>query len=565
MSEMDALSKLQETLSIPTWWEDLLGQKAGDTLDYNIIDERLPRTEILAAEEIRRKFGKHVSYINHTKKWYIWDERIHSPCDGEGIVVKIVKMYFATVKKTLEYVRDSIRRDADKVANSGITDADKKSEAMLKTYDTVFKKHRDFRDRIATDAGISAVVRLLRTEFDVPVDYFDNDQRWFVCRNLVVDLDSMRDGAQWSFLPHDANRPVTRYFDADYVYNEKTINPGEWDRFLETSIPNTEMRDYFQLVISASFMGESKLRCICNLTGPPGSGKSVAVNTFFKLGKAGSGYSAMPDSRVITKVSGQNFEQDKLKSLRFSGISEPSSSEPIDDDFLKRYTGDIWVETRTLNAASTGWVPQGVIFVASNKPLRINTRDEAIVERVQMIQFPVHFEKNHPDPAKRLDATLEARLLEEESRSRILYWLLVGMAKFVVQEGRKLSPPASVTALSSSVVVEGSTALRWVQDLVANQLLTINEHEEDDKYSVTVDDAYARYSQWCMFNGEKHPLTKRFFQQDIANKYFGTSGEGSNAKFFGILPTVEYRRRFEGPATSALTPKPVTFSNGISI
>lgn len=552
MSEADALKKLHTELNLSTWWVDLLGQEAkGDSLDYDLVDERLPRTELLAAEEIRRKFGNTVSYINSRKQWYIWDERIHTPCDGEGIVVKIVKMYFATVKKTLEHVQDTIYYEANQISNSGITDSDAKAEAMLKMYDAVFKKHRDFRDRIATEAGISAVVRLLRTEFDVPADHFDNDQQWFVCRNLVVDLDVLRSEGRFAFLPHSPTRPVTRYFDADYVYDEVTIKPGEWDHFLETSVPNEEMREYLQLVFGASFMGESKLRCICNLTGPPQSGKSVAINTMFTLGKPGAGYSAMPDSRVITKVSGQNFEQDKLKSIRFSGISEPSSTEPIDDDFLKRYTGDIWVETRTLNVSSVGWVPQGVIFVASNKPLRINTRDQAIVDRVQMIQFPIHFEKDHADPSRRLDQGLEERLLEESSRSRILYWLLMGMAKFITREGRKLTPPASVVELSRNVVVEGSTALRFIQDFIDNDLLMVNP-EEDDRYALLVDDSYSRYMTWCMFNGEKKPLTKRFFQQDIETRYYGISGQGSATKFTGILPTANYRRKYEGPASSAV-------------
>lgn len=551
MSESDALKKLEKSLDLPNWWKDLLGQKPADIIDYDLVDERLPRTEILAAAEIKRKFGRHVSFINQNKRWYIWDERIHTPCDGEGIIVKIVKFYFAQVKEALEFVQGAIEKHASQVGASGITDADTKAAEIRKIYDGVFKKHRDFRDRIATEAGISAVVRLLRTEFDVPADHFDNDQQWFVCRNMVVDLDVLRNSGQFSFLPHSAERPVTRYFDADYVYNEHTTNPGLWDKFLQTSILDDSMRDYFQSVIGATFMGESKLRCIMNLTGPPHSGKSVAINTLFTLGRPGSGYSAMPDSRVITKVSGQNFEQDNLKGIRFSGISEPSSTEPIDDDFLKRYTGDIWVETRTLNVASTGWAPQGVIFVASNKPLRINTRDAAIVDRVQMIQFPVHFTLDNPDPNKRLDEHLESNLLSEASRSRILYWILQGMAKFCVKERRKLIPPPAVKELSKNVVVEGSTALRFISDFVDDQFLVINPEEQDDHYCITVDDAYNRYVTWCMFNGEKKPLPKRFFSQDIENKYFGSSGVGSGKKFLCILPTVNYRRQYEKPAIAA--------------
>lgn len=543
MDESEILGQLTRELRLDKWYHDLIGQEPSfNDFDPDLAEQALPRTELVSAEVIKKKLGNHLSYTEASGVWYIWDGRIHTPCDGDGIAAKIVKLYYKQVREALEFIKEAIDGLAGKMAASGVDKAEDKAKAIAKKYDFQFGKHRKFRDRISTESGVSAIVKSLRTECDVPGTYFDNDQQWFVTRNWVFDLNEMRKG-NFSALPHDPKRPVTKYFDASYDID---TNLGHWDKFIQTSIPNKEMREYLQKVVGAAFMGESKLRCIPNLYGPPHSGKSVFIGALFKLGKGGAGYSAAPDSRAVTKVSGQNFEQDTFKGRRFIGISEPSHTESIDDDFLKRFTGDDWVETRTLNVKSTGWVPQGVVFVASNKALKINTRDKAIVNRVQLIEFPVVFEKDHPEEDKRLITGLEDLL--QEDRSRILTWIMIGMRKYV-EDGRKLSPPEEVLAKSGEIVTDASTALRWVEEYVEDGLLEV-DYTAGDKYYISANDAYLRYTMWASMSGERKPLTKRFFLQDIENKYGErVKGKDNVSKLIGLKPTVEYRRRFEATAS----------------
>lgn len=77
-----------------------------------------------------------------------------------------------------------------------------------------------------------------------------------------------------------------------------------------------------------------------------------------------------------------------FRGKRFIGISEPDESEKIDNDFPKRFTGDEWVETRTLSTEEFKWTPQGEIFIMSGKPLKINEKDKDTVEQVERISYP---------------------------------------------------------------------------------------------------------------------------------------------------------------------------------
>jgi phage/plasmid-associated DNA primase len=551
MGETENLVQLSKSVDVDKWWQDLLGQKPNfDNFDLDKAIDSIPRTDIKAAEAIQKKFAHVLTYTEARKQWYLWDGRIHTPCEGDGIALKVGKLYYYAMVNAIEFIKEYLNKEAAKVEASGTQAGKDEAKKIRAQYDKgEIVKHKNYRDRISGDAGLNSLIRTAKTACDVGYDHFDNDQRWFVMRNKVLDLEALVQG-KWVMLDHHPSRPVTKFFDAEYKERrEEMVNLGYWDNFLKNSIPDEDARLYLQKVTGAAFMGESKLRTILNLHGPPGSGKSVFIGTFFKLGKGGAAYACMPDSKSIIKVSGQNFEQDSFKGRRFIGVSEPPMNDPIDNEFLKKFTGDDWVETRTLNVKSSGWVPQGVVYVASNKPLKINTRDKAIVERVQMIEFPVEFQKDHIDPTKRRVKDLEKLIMDD--RERVLEWVIQGMMRYINIDGRQLTPPESVLRLQNEVVTDASSALRWLAENIEDEDLKV-DFGQPEEYFLPVKDAFQRYQHWAVACGEKHQLPMRFFQQDIENRYEGTVRAGGMIRFKGIIMTPNFRRATETGGIGAI-------------
>jgi len=551
MGETEILELLYKELRLDLWWHDLLDQQNPqfDSFDLDKAIDSLPRTEVKAAKAVHAKFKNILTYTESRNQWYLWNGTIHVPCDGDGVAIKVAKYYYEAMADALDFVKEFIYKEAAKIEAANGQNSKDEAKKKRAEYDKgEISKHKRFRDKVSSDAGLNAVVRVMKTECDVASDYYDKDQRWFVMQNKVLDLDALANG-DWKMEPHHPDRAVTKFFDAAYPEpGEERVNLGYWDTFLENSIPDEDARLYLQKVTGAAFMGESKLRTILNLHGPPGSGKSVYLGTFFKLGKGGAGYSCMPDSKSIIKVSGQNFEQDTFRGRRFFGVSEPPMHDPVDNEFLKKLTGDDWVETRTLNVKSAGWVPQGVPFIATNKPLKINTRDKAIVERVQMIEFPIEFEKDHPDPKRRRVQGLEKLILDD--RMRVLEWVIQGMMRYI-KDGRTLTPPQSVIDLQADIVMEASTALRWFDEFKEDGLLKI-DFDSPEEYFLPVKDAYQRYQNWIVMSGEHRPLTLRFFIQDIEGKFDGTVRSKGVQRFRGITVTPEFRAVYGGGGIEAL-------------
>lgn len=554
MSEIEVLEKLFVQKRTDIWWKDLLGQdlKKFSDFDDDLALKSLPVAEIEAAAKIHERFKDVFSYIESRGAWYLWDGRIHAPCPGTFILEKVVTEFFYAYGKALDLVDQAVEVKANEIKKTAPEDGSGEDAAVKykKLMKSKFDKPHRFHDRLGQNAGILAVSRRLQTAFGITPDYYENDRRWFVFENGVMDLEAFKKGNNDCVNPHDPSRNVTKYFAASVTGD----NLGYWDKFLEDSIPDPESRRFLQKVVGASFMGICKSRMIVNLFGPPGSGKSTFMDAINKLGHHGVGYCAALDKNAITKTNDQvNFGQNDFKGRRFISISEPDHRSPIDDDFLKNYTGDENVMTRTLHASFESWTPQGILFVASNAPLRINTRDLAIVDRLHMIEFPNSFKYV---PGEDESTSIEERLFMD--RSRILEWILQGM-KMYVDDSMKWNPPQRVIEFRGTVVASASVALRWLQDMIEEGYLELDLHNKKYQGCISVNDAYARFRMWKTFNGERSNLSKSFFEEDITKKYFKPLRYDDKKIFPFLLKTDKYYKEYEAGIPTTEPAKKSTF------
>jgi len=542
MSEKQTFQFLVDSLDLNNWWKELLDGSDVTNVNHDKVMARIPHTEITAAAEIARKMNHQLSYVAFTDTWYAWNGIIHVPCTGSGLAFKITKIFWQNVTKALGLVKAYFEAEAQKILTANNANAEQEAAKMRKDYEFKYGDHRYFRDRIASEAGISAVTRMLRSECDVDTDYFEDDTQWFVMRNWVLDLEDLKAG-KWTMLAHDPKRNVTKYFDADYPDDPKSANLGHWDSYLKKSIPDESQRSYLQTAIGAGFTGIGKLRAIITIIGPPGTGKSLMLDAIGTLGSKGAKYSKKPSGNSIMKANGQNFAQDEYRGARIVAISEPPSTGKTDDDFLKAITGDGDVATRTLNQKESTWNPQCLMLIAANAPIKINSRDPAIVERVQQISFPVRFyPPNTPGvPEEQIQIRGLDKLLLRD-RSRILMWVIAGMRRFI-NDGMVLTPPDSVIVARDKVVHDGSTALRWVDEMKEEDGILAVNFDVPKSHYILINEAYENYKNWAVQSGEK-PLSKTFFSKDIQATYGEKTLSGGH-RFTGIIKTEAWTEKYD--------------------
>ena len=194
MIEIEVLEKLFVQKRTDIWWKDLLGQdlKKFSDFDDDLALKSLPVAEIEAAAKIHERFRDVFSYIESRGSWYLWDGRIHAPCPGTFILEKVVTEFFYAYGKALDLLSQAIEVKANELKKSAPEDGSGEDAAAKykKLMKSKFDKPYRFHDRLGQNAGILAVSRRLQTAFGITPDYYENDRRWFVFENGVMDLEA---------------------------------------------------------------------------------------------------------------------------------------------------------------------------------------------------------------------------------------------------------------------------------------------------------------------------------------------------------------------------------------
>jgi P4 family phage/plasmid primase-like protien len=504
-------------ISSDSWMHKIAGQKLSQTaIDLNKLEQTVPKDATDAADFIADQIPSCLSFNAESGKWYVWNGKVHTPLTVNTVPMQLIDILgyaFKNLDALLnEYIRTGVERI--KAANKS-DDETAKDIANFKAPITMVRKEwQSVALSLHSNKGVKDVLDKLSRRVSKSNAYFEDDRRWLVVRNGVIDIPEYRATGAVELLAHSASRPVYRYFDADYY---PAAAAETWRRFLTSSIIDSETVKLLQKAVGAAFSAEEKPRALFNLLGAPASGKSVFLSVFNRLGQA---YSVMPNNQAIQLNNGDtNFYQDALRGARFVGFSEVQGKKQLDDGFLKGVLGADQQETRQMRQTPNVWKPQCVLFIASNMALKFDTRDEATFIKILPIPFPHSFTET--DAEHQMDRELEAKVLEE--RSGVLSWVLEGMGMFWT-EG--LAPTAAVIAAMDGNKTANSPSLQFMGDLIESGLI-----ERDNMAPVSaclaIGTAYDMFRHWADAQGIKSIPGKQTFTSDVADFYYGKKRSGS--------------------------------------
>lgn len=514
------------------WMHKLAGQTLSpSSVDLNKLTAATPRDATDGAEFIADQIPGCLSFNAENGTWYVWNGKVHTPLASDTVPLQLIDV-MGRAFKTLDALLDThIQYGVKKIEASNPSDEEAaKATAKFKAgINAVRKEWQSFAYSLNSNKGVKDVLNKLSRLVSKSNEHFENDRQWLVVRNGVIDLQDYRAAGSVTLLPHDAARPVTRYFDADY---DPQAGAHTWKAFLSSSIIDADTVSLLQKAVGAAFSAEEKPRALFNLLGAPASGKSVFLSVFNRLGQA---YSVMPNNQAIQLNSNDtNWYQDALRGARFVGFSEVQGKKPLDDGFIKGVLGGDEQKTRRMRQMEVSWKPQCVLFIASNMALKFDTRDEATFIKILPIPFPHSFTTT--DPEHRMDRELESKVMDE--RSGILTWVLDGMALFW-RDG--LDPTAAVLAAMDGNKTANSHSLQFIEAMLEAELI-----ERDMTAPVSgclpVGPAYDMFRHWAETQGIKSVPGKQTFTSDVADFYHGKKKSGGWT-FVGLRKSPEVQSR----------------------
>lgn len=360
--------------------------------------------------------------------------------------------------------------------------------------------------KVEMHTAVSTQLRRRAADFgiEVPKARFNTEAHEMAVANGVVNLRTgeLRDARLEDYISIASNVP----YDPD-------MKIPHFQRFLETSHPDAEVRDFLQKVLGYSITNEtSEQKMFIHFGSKTANGKSVLMNVLAAI--LGDHLAPASEKTIIKQKSmaTQRIGQDMvdLNGHRFLMLNETQEGGHLDNETVKSITsGDLRAD-RPHARANIKHIITGKIHLITNHLPHI-TPDPAMRRRLVIIPWTQSFVEN-PDP------NLEAKLRSE--LPGILAWLVQGSIRwysdYASHSRTGLEEPAAVAKELDQFFEEEDEIGSWINDNCSRLGL-----DSDTKTWTPNQALYADYVSWRFTAGlQGHPISTNAFGRRLAAKGF---------------------------------------------
>lgn len=344
-----------------------------------------------------------------------------------------------------------------------------------------FMKFMGESSKVEMHSAVSTQLRRRAEDFGVQVheEKFDTAANEFACANGVINLRTgeLRQARMDDYISvassvaYDAEMPIPHF-----------------QRFLETSQPDPEVRSFLQKVCGYSMTNETvEQRMFIHYGAQTSNGKSVLMNVLKAI--MGDHFAPASEKTIIRQKtqSAQRIGQDMidLSGWRFLMLNETREGDMLESEAVKSITSSDLRADRPHAKANVQHRITGKVHLVTNHMPHV-TPDPAMQRRITVIPWKESF-------VGREDPNLEAKLMSE--LPGILAWLVDGSmrwyADFQASSKTGLIEPASCSAELDEFFTEEDEVGSWMRDNVM-----ILGAETDPKTWTSSKDLYSDYVQW---------------------------------------------------------------------
>lgn len=306
---------------------------------------------------------------------------------------------------------------------------------------------------------------------------------WFI--NTLDGVIDLRTG---KILPHSPQYNMTGIIEANYtpgVYSKR------WMDFLESSIPNPDIRGYLQRALGYALTGAREHENMLLFIGTGRNGKGVITQTLNDL----LGEQAITsEPGVFQRSSSSRFQVARMARARYVFVNELNTRNTGEEtEMMKAATGGDPITADIKYKEPFEFVPGFTIVISTNERPSFPSDDLAFWQRMRVIPFTESF-------MGREDITLKQDLLCEENRNGILSWLVDGALQVTSQERHIEYIPEIIKSITEET--------RWLADSL--YMFTTEVLEEALELWVPTRTLYRIYCEWCKEAGQR-PLSRLSF------------------------------------------------------
>lgn len=506
--------------------EQIVRRDADGAIDRWLTFDSLPYSDHRAAQVLNQFCVNELRYGTGSQRWFRWNGRVFEQTDTLDAHSVIMTLADA-LADALQEVK-------------ALFTGDEGSGNSAKDYRSVWREHRQYRDRLHSSQGIGSLRNMLREIVSFDDGDLDADTGVLVVGNGVIDLEHVRETHEVRLLPHDPVRLVSKHTPVDY---DPDASAPSFSRFTETNIPHSGDRAYTQKFIGQALLGQPRHKGMLNVIGPTNTGKSLFISVLESL--FGEYTRTIPIDALVERRGGGNKEYaiNRLRGVRLAMTAELGQTHQLNDDYVKMITGNDTIQSRDPYGRYVTWQPQCVVVLASNHPLRFDSSDNAMGTRIKPVSFPYSFSDDPGAPAEiRKDVTLRDRIIDGEL-SGVLNWVLEGLTSYLDES---LVDHSEMTARRERMIDEIESPFRFISELMEDGVL-VTDSDASYNSCASVKAAFDRYVSWCDSVHERGQYGLHRFSAVVQRRYPLTNSPigGRGKRFTGLRIADE--ERWENP------------------
>ncbi len=295
---------------------------------------------------------------------------------------------------------------------------------------------------------------------------------WYPARVLDLETGALREPRREDLLSRAMGAP----------WIEGAVSP-DWESFLESSVPDEELRAYLARAAGLSLAGTTLEHVFFFLHGPGGTGKSTLLNA---LADAMGDLGVRCDVRTFAEDSrrsaaGASPDVARLKGARLAVCSEIPDRARLGAR-MKDLTGGDRVLARAMYGRPIEFAPSHTVWVAGNCEPQADWMDTGVWRRLRQIPL----ERVHG----RADATLPLRLGAPLARAAVAQWIVRGWRAYQAAGG--LGSCAQVDAATADYRARLDPLADWLAEGVRLGAGEVPSGEAWGHYCAFMDARYGR-------------------------------------------------------------------------
>lgn len=310
------------------------------------------------------------------------------------------------------------------------------------------------------------------------------------------------------------DRTKTDYFTSEcpVEYNPDCSTDLALNFMNEIFLPDKlEIVNYLQQVLGSCLTNSIKDRSFYVLYGPKGANGKSTLMKIMKIILGNYFHDTSPDVYIKNKSAGReaSLQKIQLKSCRLSCLSEIDSFDILNEQELKRMTGDDGINARDHYKNDPPFIPKFKCFLPTNNLPRISS-DNAVWNRAVIIKFECEFVDNPtlPHQRKLIPDFLEKLPNNIPFLQSFLKWIIDGAITFT--HSSSISKPAEISELKEIIKYNVNDIEVFIQEKL--------ERVPNEKIKPT--DLHQAFKSWAT-DSKRTDLLKKYNSASVFGNEIG--------------------------------------------